>query len=193
MPHSNARGRFDNLLPFQVFSCWNGVTVLDASLFQPPSSLRFRSNNGTDTHSECYLLCSDIWKDKSPLNIDGTPRPGQRGARIQVIPRTSVAYGPDEYEKARQDRNTTAWEVDGVRLERALDQEMVKWKLWPPKLIQNYPLGKLALQLCLSNRADVTVSVSCSILGKSGEPLLLLSRLADTHVVCGGQQLEPPF
>lgn len=177
MPLSPSRVRLQNLLPIQVFSCWNGLTIFDAALFEPPTNLRFRSKNGLDTHSECYLFCSDIWKDKSPLNIDGTPRPGKRGARIQVVPRTSVGYAPGEYEKARQDRNTTAFEVDGLRLERVLDQEMVKWEVWPPKLIQNYPSGERRANLPLVRKLTGDFHLRSGLV-ESGE---LQSTIFTTH------------
>lgn len=142
MPLSDSRARFDNLQPVQVFSCWNGVTILDAGLFTSSRALRFRAHEDGDAYSECYLLCSDIWKRNSPLALDGSVQEGMRGARIQVVPRTSVGYEVHEYEKARKDRNTTAFEVDGEQQRRALDAETVEWRKWPPKLVQNYPYGE---------------------------------------------------
>lgn len=117
--------------------------MLDASLFLPPHNIRFRADNGSDIHSECYLICSDIWKTMAPWGPDGVSRgEGARGARIQVVPRASVGYEISEYERARQDRNTTAIEKEGWRLEEALEEEMVQWEQWPPRLVQNYPYGK---------------------------------------------------
>ncbi|GAA6049106.1 hypothetical protein JCM3770_003889 [Rhodotorula araucariae] len=142
MPQSDSRFRYDSLLPTQVYSCFNGVTVLDASLFASPHSLRFRTEaGGTDAHSECFLLCSDVWKALSPLRADGTTNNLGRGARIQIIPRVAVGYRVEEYEKARKDRNTTAFEVEGAdrRAQNAL--EMVEWQRWPPKLVTTYPYG----------------------------------------------------
>ena len=142
MPYSPHRFRQQNNLPFQVFSCFNGVTILDAALFLPPHNLRFRSEEGGDAHSECYLLCSDIWKALAPWGSDGRQRKGRRGARIQTVPRASVGYEIWEYEKARQDGNTTAFEHDGQALELAMREELIDWKTWPPRLIQNYPFGE---------------------------------------------------
>jgi hypothetical protein len=161
---STSRDRFQSLLPFQVYSCWNGVTVLRASLFLPPYNLRFRTNDGTDVDSECYLICKDVWRAlapwrwsafigegrESPKNVSASlvkgPIPAQaRGARIQVVPRVSVGYTAREYNKARQDRNTTAW----TGLEGGDDQrssifekvESVEWSVWPPRLVASYPYG----------------------------------------------------
>ncbi|BGP49713.1 hypothetical protein JCM10450v2_005618 [Rhodotorula kratochvilovae] len=142
MPQSDSRFRYDSLLPTQVYSCFNGVTVLDASLFAAPHSLRFRPEpSGTDEHSECFLLCSDIWKALSPLRLDGTPNKLGRGARIQIVPRASVGYRVAEYEKARKDRNTTAFEVEGAERRAQNALEMVEWERWPPRLVTTYPYG----------------------------------------------------
>ncbi|GAA6032268.1 hypothetical protein JCM8097_007154 [Rhodosporidiobolus ruineniae] len=148
MPQSASRFRYDSLLPTQVFSSWNGVTVLRASLFHAPHSLRFRSHEHSDTHSECYLFCRDAWAALSPLDLDGTPREGSeyRGARIQIVPRASVGYSVGEYEKARKDRNTTAFELDGQERLEANRAEMVEWSPWPPKLVTTYPYGHWANQ-----------------------------------------------
>ncbi|BGP71780.1 hypothetical protein NBRC10513v2_005166 [Rhodotorula toruloides] len=143
MPQSPSRFRYDSLLPTQVYSCFNGISVLSASLFLPPHSLRFRTDDsGNDEHSECYLLCSDVWKTLSPLNPDGTANArGGRGARIQVIPRASVGYKVEEYEAARKDRNTTAFELDGEERRQVLGDELIEWDPWPPKLVTTYPYG----------------------------------------------------
>lgn len=58
-----------------------------------------------------------------------------------MVPRASVGYEIGEYEKARQDRNTTAFEQEGARMQVAMKEEMVEWKTWPPRLVQNYPYG----------------------------------------------------
>ncbi|VDC05222.1 unnamed protein product, partial [Peniophora sp. CBMAI 1063] len=69
------RRRWEKHLPLQVFSCWNGATVIDAKAFLPPHSLRFRQSksdledeksgivrNVTQKASECYLSSVDLWK-----------------------------------------------------------------------------------------------------------------------------------
>ena len=151
LPKSPYRFALQNLRPFQVFSCWNGVTVLSAALFEHPHSLRFRSVNGTDRQSECYLFCSDIWKERSAIGVDGRVKPGrrvadERGGRIQVVPRASVGYELVEYEMARQDRNTTAFETDGAERNQLLLDETVAWEQWPPRLINSYPDGESVLR-----------------------------------------------
>lgn len=148
MPHSASRYRYDSLLPTQVYSCFNGVTVLTASLFASPHNLRFRAQNGTDIHSECYLLARDIWELRTPMRLDGTVPKNKkeaRGGRIQIVPRASVGYRVEEYEKARQDRNTTAFELDGAEKVEANRAEMVEWDPWPPRLVTTYPYGTYLL------------------------------------------------
>lgn len=153
LPLSESRFRYDSLVPFQVYSCFNGLTVLDAALFHPPHNLRFRtSHDGTDTHSECYLLCSDIWQTFSPTLPDGTENPAHRrkkaghwidGARIQVVPRAAVGYSVLEYNRARGDTNTTAFELEGEEKRAYEELERVDWNLFPPKLVTTYAYGEL--------------------------------------------------
>ena len=74
LPYDEAdRLRFEANLPIQVFSCWNGATVIDAAAFLPPHNLRFRvaqhdlDEDGkpkevTEAQSECFLSSVDLWK-----------------------------------------------------------------------------------------------------------------------------------
>ncbi|GAA5934655.1 hypothetical protein JCM3775_002017 [Rhodotorula graminis] len=150
LPMSASRPRYESLLPIQVYSCFNGVAVLDAALFLPPHSLRFRAGSGGgDEHSECFVLCSDIWRVLSPVRLDGTPNKDGRGARIQVVPRASVGYRVDEYDNARQDRNTTAFELDGDERRAQQASEMVEWERWPPKLVTTYPFARWDEQISI--------------------------------------------
>ena len=68
------RDRFVENLPLQVFSCWNGATVFDASAFLPPHNIRFRTalndldeqgkpKKATEKASECFLSSVDMWKE----------------------------------------------------------------------------------------------------------------------------------
>ncbi|KAM0754879.1 hypothetical protein T439DRAFT_124014 [Meredithblackwellia eburnea MCA 4105] len=136
LPHSDSRGLFHNLLPFQVYSCFNGVTVLDAALFHPPYSIRFRSHNGTEAISECFLLCQDIWR-----GVHAQRSRHSRGARIQVVPRVSVGYEVGEYETMRKDHNTSAF-IETAEPGAKERQEMIHWKQFPPKLVAHYPFAR---------------------------------------------------
>ncbi|SGZ26514.1 BQ5605_C024g09930 [Microbotryum silenes-dioicae] len=139
MPLSPDRFRLYDLQPVQVFSCWNGVTIIDADLFvNPKHALRFRDDGDTDRQSECYLFCSDLWKTYSPFSSDGNPQDGGRGARIQVVPRTVAAYQHYEYGQVRQDKNTTAFEQEGWLRDKNNLDELIEWKRYPPRLINTY-------------------------------------------------------
>ena len=84
LPHPEdamERERFERRLPTQVFSCWNGMAVMDARAFYPPRNIRFRearndpAREHTDKQSECFLIPVDFWK--------------QQMGRIQIVPRAS--------------------------------------------------------------------------------------------------------
>ncbi|KAF8674516.1 hypothetical protein RHS04_07154 [Rhizoctonia solani] len=109
--------------PFQVFSCWNGVTALSASVFAPPLSLRFRtalndrnSTDGvTDKASECYLSSVDLWKAGM--------------GKIMVVPRVRqvfLAYSLDVYESDR---------VSAAYGERLQTTPQIKWQTTPPDTV----------------------------------------------------------
>jgi len=108
----------------QVFSCWNGATVIDAAAFLPPHNIRFRTaKNDLDEHgkakevtekaSECFLTSVDLWK----ANM----------GKILVVPKASVAYGLDDYNFYRKD--------GPVSKKHAAARERVTWKPTPPKEI----------------------------------------------------------
>ena len=127
------------LLPFQVFSCWNGIAIIDSSLFLPSPSLRFRSQGPTDAASECKLFCHDVWGAKAEeVDEDGRPK----GARIMVVPRASVAYNVKDYETKREDRNTEWFEKEGWEVEDREVWESIKWEAEPPKEVVEYPYGE---------------------------------------------------
>lgn len=81
-----------------------------------------------------------MWKGLVPLDPTGKKNSisfskeddlEARGARIQIIPRASVAYNVRDYEKVRKDNFTV---VEG--------QEMIDWEVFPPKLVASYPYAR---------------------------------------------------
>ncbi|VDB99758.1 unnamed protein product [Peniophora sp. CBMAI 1063] len=95
------RERIQSALPTQVFSCWNGATAFDASVFAPPTDLRFRASHGdldeqgqlrevTEKASECFLSSVDLWKAGL--------------GKIALVPKASLAYSLQDYETHRKDR-----------------------------------------------------------------------------------------
>ncbi|KAG9122653.1 hypothetical protein FRC07_000878 [Ceratobasidium sp. 392] len=107
--------------PFQVFSCWNGVTAFTASVFAPPTSLRFRTTHSdpdskdgaSDKASECYLSSVDLWKADL--------------GRIIVVPRARVAYSLDVYnaDRASSAYNTTAGSPPPIEWVRTPPSEVI--------------------------------------------------------------------
>lgn len=60
-----SKQRYDNLQPFQVYSSWNGLAVLDPAPFLPPHNVRFRRGDleqGECAASECGLIALDFYK-----------------------------------------------------------------------------------------------------------------------------------
>lgn len=75
--------RYNARLPFQAYSCWNGIAVISSSLFLSPEPIHFRRSDveaGECAQAEVSLLCKDIWRKR-----DGR-------ARISVVPGVRVAY-----------------------------------------------------------------------------------------------------
>ncbi|VDC02619.1 unnamed protein product [Peniophora sp. CBMAI 1063] len=125
------RRRWELHLPLQVFSCWNGATVIDAKVFLPPHSIRFRQSradwedeslgiplNLTSKASESYLSSVDLWKAGF--------------TRIAIIPKASVAYRIHTYDKFRKDGESFAPMGDDEVFEW-----IGNWKESPPEEVVN--------------------------------------------------------
>ncbi|PRP76978.1 hypothetical protein PROFUN_14712 [Planoprotostelium fungivorum] len=74
--------RWKAKLPFQVFTCWNGMAVMDARPLKTKQVVFRRSEMGECAESECYLVCKDYWR----TGYD----------RIQVVPTVNVGYNLNE-------------------------------------------------------------------------------------------------
>ncbi|KAL7414687.1 cryptococcal mannosyltransferase 1-domain-containing protein [Mrakia frigida] len=96
--HPESSRRFQNHLPVQVQSCWNGVAVLDPAPFYAQPHVRFRMANlaaGECSASECSLICNDYTKAGY--------------GRIMMVPRVKLAYDNKVYAIIHPDRrNLTA-------------------------------------------------------------------------------------
>ncbi|KZV65258.1 glycosyltransferase family 69 protein [Peniophora sp. CONT] len=125
------RRRWESHLPLQVFSCWNGATVIDAKAFLPPHNMRFRQSKAdwedeshsiplslTSKASECFLSSVDLWK----LGFN----------RIAIIPKASVAYGVNTYDVHRKDGEFFAPKGD-----QEVFEWIGNWKETPPKEVSN--------------------------------------------------------
>jgi len=123
LPHDPTdRSRMESLLPLQVFSCWNGATVVDAKAFLPPHNIRFRQahndldesgkeKEATEKASECFLTSVDLWKENM--------------GKILLVPKASVAYLVDDYDLYRK---------DGLRLSNDTE-EIIVWETEPPAMV----------------------------------------------------------
>ncbi|KAH9000565.1 CAP59-like protein [Lactarius hatsudake] len=79
--HGTSSVRFQQHLPVQVQSCWNGVAILDPAPFYQPKHVRFRMAriaDGECSASECSLICNDYWEAGY--------------GRILMVPRVKLAY-----------------------------------------------------------------------------------------------------
>lgn len=77
----SSSSRFQQHLPVQVQSCWNGIAVLDPAPFYSPPHVRFRMARITENEcsaSECSLICNDYWEAGY--------------GRIMMVPRVKLAY-----------------------------------------------------------------------------------------------------
>jgi len=79
--HQESALRWQQHLPIQVQSCWNGIAVLDPAPFYSPPHVRFRMARITEQEcsaSECSLICNDYWEAGY--------------GRIMMVPRVKLAY-----------------------------------------------------------------------------------------------------
>ena len=139
------RRRLDLKLPFQVFSCWNGMTAFTASPLLK-QQIEFRSS--LPDGKECYLgeplhFAKDMWYHNY--------------TRVAVVPSVNLGYSWDQ---SIASKNANGWtgetvqiQIDSVELERTgktveadettkgkvKEVEMIKWKDTPPELIKCVP------------------------------------------------------
>ena len=112
------RARFDALLPFQVFSCWNGATAFGAKPVL--EGLRFRASN--EDVDECFqgepqLFCKDLW---------------WRGfGKIAVVPTVNLEYTNDKGRKVKELKGYTS---DLVRGKSEADMR-IDWAVEPPEKV----------------------------------------------------------
>lgn len=116
---------FDALHPFQAFSSWNALAVLDPAPFFLPHKVRFRRGGmGECAASECSIICSDFWKAGH--------------GRIQVVPSVQLAYGREvaleTAKRLREDTLALGWK-GGVPPRDV----PIQWKKDPPPKVRCNP------------------------------------------------------
>nr|ODN74933.1 hypothetical protein L203_06616 [Cryptococcus depauperatus CBS 7841] len=111
--------RYDRMLPFQVFSAWNGIAVMTPEPFLPPYNVRFRRGTPRTEEfwecqlSECSFISWDFWK--------------YGFGRIAVIPGVHATYG----KKDAMTRGWIEWPLEGDGL-----HEKIRWNDRPPERIR---------------------------------------------------------
>ncbi|KAG8991459.1 capsular associated protein [Tulasnella sp. JGI-2019a] len=79
--HPDSSRRFQNHIPIQVQSCWNGIAVLDPAPLYAQPHVKFRMaklHDGECSASECSLIGNDYWNAGY--------------GRIIMVPRVKLAY-----------------------------------------------------------------------------------------------------
>lgn len=114
------RSRFDDKLPFQAFSCWNGGVTFAADIITK-QGLRFRRSRGDKgecQQGEPTLLCKDMW-------FNG------RG-KIAVVPTVNLEYSVD---KGREIKLAKGFVSDHVTMQDGT-RDQFEWQLTPPDKIK---------------------------------------------------------
>lgn len=84
--HPPSRRRYDARVPTQVYTCWNGVIILDALPFL--KGIRFRGNTRASCQDgEANRICKDFWMNNA--------------TRVQIVPSVNVAYEIKDFYKVR--------------------------------------------------------------------------------------------
>ncbi|KKY20844.1 putative alpha-mannosyltransferase cmt1 [Phaeomoniella chlamydospora] len=126
-----ARSRFEAKQPIQVYSCWNGATILTAEPFMR-NDVAFRASN--EASGECFmgeptLLAKDFWRNGY--------------GRIAVVPSVNIGYNNPASSVIKKEKGTvelnlliaSEWEKkNGIK-------EEINWEK-PPKKIKCAPSWK---------------------------------------------------
>lgn len=118
----DTRSRYDDNLPFQVFSCWNGATAIGAAPLL--DGLRFRETHGGKdgecAQGEPQIFCKEMWF---------------RGYRkIAVVPIVNLEYSD---EKAEQIKHLKGYASDLARSPG--EDNSINWVLEPPEKVKCMP------------------------------------------------------
>lgn len=137
--HPPSRRRYLRSLPFQVFSCWNGMVVVGADAFLEPDATRFRSIDASDFASEAYLFNVDMWKHG-------------RG-KIAVVPKVKLAYSLADYDALHDGNDCDNGDLEAIlsrktaqaggerHIELVNPEEEIIWLRDPPALVDFRPFN----------------------------------------------------
>lgn len=112
------KARFNEHLPFQVFSCWNGAVTFSAEPFLL-DKVAFRAINPGECYSgEPELLCKDFW---------------YKGyGKIAVVPSVSLEYTDESGMRVKASKGYTSEWVDVEYDERSY----INWNSNPPDQVK---------------------------------------------------------
>ena len=118
------RERFDKMKPFQVFSCWNGITTLNA---QPFLKKLVKFHRAEAEKGECYegeptVLARDFWS--------------YGYGKIGVVPTVNVGYRALEEGAATKEVFGTVSKNLDIAAENADLSETIAWQREPPGQIK---------------------------------------------------------
>ncbi|OCF43850.1 alpha-1,3-mannosyltransferase CMT1 [Kwoniella heveanensis CBS 569] len=121
---------YASLKPFQVFSTWNAMAVLDPKPFLPPFNIRFRRSDRSQDEcaaSECTLIASDFWK----IGF----------GKVQVVPSVQFAYERDVALDIIEDLGKQKWQLGWIDGVPPKDEQSTKtdWINRPPPKVRCHP------------------------------------------------------
>lgn len=117
---NKSKTRLDAFKPFQVYACWNGMSVFKAQPIME-KTIRFRGSE----EGECYmgeptLFCKDLWKA------------GHN--KIQVVPSVNLGYSVEDSQKAKDRYGRVRDLVDRPGV--SVPNEMIEWQATPPAMVK---------------------------------------------------------
>jgi alpha-1,3-mannosyltransferase len=115
-----AKTNYDRKTPFQVFSCWNGITAFTAKPLQQ-KKISFRPSRKEECwQGEPKLFCKDFW-----FNGYG---------KIAVVPSVNVEYSDEAAKKIKDLKGYVhKWTTEEN------DARRIEWKKDPPEKVKCMP------------------------------------------------------
>ncbi|KAK3242623.1 hypothetical protein CYMTET_47687 [Cymbomonas tetramitiformis] len=118
LKHEESWKRYRELQPFHTFSCWGGLVVIKAEIFQK-LHIRFRNGKALEcAASECDLLSRDMWAA------------GRH--KIIVVPSVVTAYEHQSYLHIREELELG--KGIGGQIGQQMRQENMVWEMLNPTL-----------------------------------------------------------
>jgi alpha-1,3-mannosyltransferase len=117
-----AHSRWSSSKPFQVFSCWNGVTAFTAKPLME-GKIQFRDHH----ENECYqgepkLFAKDMWYHGY--------------GKIAVVPSVNVEYSDEAAKKIKALKGYTSQHLD-----KEGEDIQIQWEIEPPAKVKCMPGG----------------------------------------------------